>query len=111
MNRDDLPTCLTVDETASLLRTTRTTIYAMAERAQLPGVTRIGRRCLMRSADLLHWLDQKRMDREGWEVFSASTTDLGDVNMDARRRRASASAPQATDPFSVRDTHAAIDLD
>jgi hypothetical protein len=30
------------------------------ERRQLPGVTRIGRRVLFRSADLLDWLDQKR---------------------------------------------------
>ena len=34
-------------------------VYAMAERAQLPGVTRIGRRVLVRSSELLHWLDQK----------------------------------------------------
>jgi hypothetical protein len=32
----------------------------MLERHQLPGVTRIGRRVLFRSADLLDWLDQKR---------------------------------------------------
>jgi len=31
----------------------------MLERGQLPGVTRIGRRVLFRSADLLDWLDQK----------------------------------------------------
>ena len=42
-----------------LLRTTRRAVYAMVERAQLPGVTRIGRRVLVRSADLLDWLDQK----------------------------------------------------
>ena len=59
MNPNDLPTFLTVDETASLLRTSRKAVYAMAERAQLPGVTRIGRRVLVRSSELLHWLDQK----------------------------------------------------
>jgi len=59
MNPNDLPTLLTVDETASLLRTSRKAVYAMAERAQLPGVTRIGRRVLVRSRELLHWLDQK----------------------------------------------------
>ncbi len=55
-----LPILLTVDEAAELLRTTRRAIYVMIERDQLPGLTRIGRRVLLRSADLLHWLDQKR---------------------------------------------------
>jgi excisionase family DNA binding protein len=58
MTLNDLPPLLTVDETAALLRTSRKAVYAMAERAQLPGVTRIGRRLLIRSGDLLHWLDQ-----------------------------------------------------
>ncbi|MBZ0266516.1 helix-turn-helix domain-containing protein [bacterium] len=43
---------LTPDETATLLRTTRRAIYAMAQRAQLPGVVRIGRRLLVRRDDL-----------------------------------------------------------
>ena len=55
-----VPILLTVDEAAELLRTTRRAIYMMLERHQLPGVTRIGRRVLFRSADLLNWLDQKR---------------------------------------------------
>lgn len=54
-----LPILLTVDEAADLLRTSRKAIYAMAERAQLPGATRIGRRLLVRSTELLDWLDQK----------------------------------------------------
>ena len=54
-----LPILLTVDEAASLLRTSRRAIYAMVERCQLPGVTRVGRRVLFRSGDLLDWLDQK----------------------------------------------------
>jgi excisionase family DNA binding protein len=58
--RDSLPVLLTVDEAATLLRTTRRAIYAMIERRQLPGVTRIRRRVLVRADDLLHWLDQKR---------------------------------------------------
>jgi len=49
---------LTVEEAAELLRTTRKAIYAMVERGFLPGVTRIGRRVLIRRDDLLHWLGQ-----------------------------------------------------
>jgi excisionase family DNA binding protein len=51
---------LTVDDAADVLRTTRRAVYAMIERRQLPGITRIGRRVLLRADDLLHWLDQKR---------------------------------------------------
>ena len=51
---------LTVPEVATLMRTTVKAIYAMVERQQIPGVTRIGRRVLFRSDDLLDWLDQKR---------------------------------------------------
>ena len=58
--RDPFPVLLTVDEAATLLRTTRRAIYAMIERRQLPGVIRIRRRVLFRADDLLHWLDQKR---------------------------------------------------
>jgi excisionase family DNA binding protein len=54
-----LPILLTVDETAALLRTSRRAIYAMVERNHLPGVARIGRRVLVRSGDLLDWLDRK----------------------------------------------------
>jgi excisionase family DNA binding protein len=42
------------------LRTTRAAIYAMTERGQLPGVTRIGRRLLFRRHELIQWLDQNR---------------------------------------------------
>lgn len=55
-----LPRLLTIDDVASLLRTTRRAIYAMVERHQLPGVIRIRRRVLFRADDLLDWLDQKR---------------------------------------------------
>ena len=44
-----LPVLLTVDEAATLLRTTRRAIYAMIERRQLPGVIRIRRRVLFRA--------------------------------------------------------------
>ena len=56
----DLPMFLTADETARLLRTTRKAIYVMLERGLLPGVTRLGRRVLVRRNDLLDWLGQKR---------------------------------------------------
>jgi excisionase family DNA binding protein len=59
-NGDAMPLLLTVDDAADLLRTTRRAIYAMLERRQLPGVIRIRRRVLIRSAELLEWLDQKR---------------------------------------------------
>lgn len=54
-----LLTLLTVDEAATLLRTSRKAVYAMVERGQIPGVVRIRRRLLFRASDLLHWLDQK----------------------------------------------------
>jgi excisionase family DNA binding protein len=56
---ETLPLFLTADETAALLRTTRKGIYSMIERGQLPGVTRIGRRVLLRRDDLLEFLRQK----------------------------------------------------
>ncbi len=55
-----LPMYLTPHETADLLRTTRKAIYVMIQRRQLPGITHIGRRVLLRSADVLEWLDQSR---------------------------------------------------
>ena len=60
-----LPRFLTVDETAEVLRTTRRGAYAMAERGQLPGVTRIGRRMLVRADDLLDFLDRSRTPSPG----------------------------------------------
>jgi excisionase family DNA binding protein len=55
-----MPIFLTADDVATLLCTTRRAVYAMTERRQLPGITRIGRRVLYRADDLLDWLDQKR---------------------------------------------------
>jgi excisionase family DNA binding protein len=55
-----LPLYLTAADAATLLRTTTTAVYAMVARAQLPGVTRIGRRVLVRTDVLLDWLDQNR---------------------------------------------------
>jgi excisionase family DNA binding protein len=53
-----LPMLLTADEVADVLRTTRKAVYAMVERGQLPGVTRLGRRrVLFRSGELLDFID------------------------------------------------------
>ena len=57
--RSTLPLLLTPDEAAVILRTTRRALYQMVERRQIAGVTRVGRRLLFRSRDLLDWLDQK----------------------------------------------------
>jgi excisionase family DNA binding protein len=54
-----LPFLLTAGEAAALLRTSRKSIYLMIERGQIPGVTRVGRRVLILSRDLLDWLRQK----------------------------------------------------
>ncbi len=56
----DLPLLLTVAETAELLRTSPKAIYAMASRGLLPGVTRLGRRVLIRRDELIRWLDESR---------------------------------------------------
>jgi excisionase family DNA binding protein len=60
-----LPILLTMGEVAAVLRTSRKAVYAMAERAQLPGVARIGRRLLVRRDDLLSWLDERRAASPG----------------------------------------------
>lgn len=54
----ELPVLITSGEMADLLRTTRTAIYAMVSRHQLPGVVRIGRRVLFRREDVMRWLAQ-----------------------------------------------------
>lgn len=56
---DGLPMFLTADDAAALLRTSRKAIYAMIERRQLPGVTRLGKRVLVRTETLVHYLDQQ----------------------------------------------------
>ena len=54
-----LPALLTSDDVAGLLRTSRKAVYAMVERAQIPGVIRIGRRVLFSQDALIDWLRQK----------------------------------------------------
>ena len=57
---ESLPPLMTAAETAELLRTTRKAIYMMAEKGQLPGVMRLGRRLLIHRDDVLRWLDRSR---------------------------------------------------
>ena len=59
MNQHGLPRLLTPGEVAELLRTTRKAIWAMAERDQLAGVVRVGRRILFREDALVEFLRQK----------------------------------------------------
>ena len=54
-----IPSLLTPDDVAKVLRTTRRAVYAMVERGQIPGVVRLGRRVLFRQQTLVDWLGQK----------------------------------------------------
>lgn len=55
-----LPCLLAADDVAELLRTSRKAVYLMAERGQLPGMMRIGRRLLFRRDDVIQWLNESR---------------------------------------------------
>ena len=58
-NADPLPVFLKPDEAADLLRTTRKAIYVMIERKRLPGARKFGKRILIRSAELVEFIDQQ----------------------------------------------------
>jgi len=60
LDNPDLAPLLTVEEVADLLRRSSKSVYSMIERDQLPGVTRLGRRVLVRRDDLLRWLNESR---------------------------------------------------
>lgn len=53
---DALPLLLTVAEAAELLRTTPKAVYCQAAYGRLPGAVKVGRRLLIRRADLLRSL-------------------------------------------------------
>jgi excisionase family DNA binding protein len=59
------PPLLTVAEVAELLRTSPKAVYAMAERGQLPGLTRIGRRLLVSGDALKAFLEESRERSRG----------------------------------------------
>ena len=56
-----LPELLTADEVAVWLRTTVKAVYAKAERGNLPGATRVGRRLYFLRAELLRLVEQGRV--------------------------------------------------
>lgn len=49
---------LRADEVAALLGVGRNTVYAAAERGEIPGVIRVGRRLLFARATVLLWVGQ-----------------------------------------------------
>ena len=53
VSREALPLLLPAETAAAVLHTTAKAIYAMAERGQLPGAVRVGRRLLIRRDELL----------------------------------------------------------
>jgi excisionase family DNA binding protein len=53
---DTLPLLLQADEVAQLLRVSRKAVYTMAERGEIPGVTRLGHRLRFRRDALEAWL-------------------------------------------------------
>jgi excisionase family DNA binding protein len=63
VNQAPAPELLTADETAAYLRTTRKAVYALAERGQLPGVVRVGRRLLVRRRALEALSDERGSGR------------------------------------------------
>ena len=48
---------VTIHEAAVLLRTTAKALYTAAERGQLPGLRRAGRRLLVNRAELVAWIE------------------------------------------------------
>ncbi|HVW25473.1 MAG TPA: helix-turn-helix domain-containing protein [Polyangiaceae bacterium] len=66
MKRDaELPALLTPGEVATWLKTSVKAVYARAERGNLPGATRLGRRLYFVRSELLTWLEQGRVPHLG----------------------------------------------
>lgn len=69
-----LPPLLTPQDAAELLRTSRKAIYVMAERGQLPGITRVGRRLLFRREK------SEFSKRDAFEGTKARFTKVADMD-------------------------------
>jgi excisionase family DNA binding protein len=54
---------LTPGEVASVLRTSRKSVYSMIERGQIPGIVRLGRKILVRRDRLTRWLSKNERPR------------------------------------------------
>lgn len=77
----ELPLLLDANETAEILRTSRTAVYALAARGQLPGVTRIGRRLLdALGSQLGHFIEESgiRAERDAMLVREQQINRLKD---------------------------------
>ena len=57
-----MPTFITVDELAKLLRLNRNTTYEAVQRGEIPGVTRIGRRIRICRDTVVRWLRGRGRD-------------------------------------------------
>jgi len=53
---DSLPLLLQAEEVAQLIRVSRKAVYTMAERGEIPGVTKLGRRLRFRRDAIEAWL-------------------------------------------------------
>ena len=60
-----LPSLLTPEEVAHVLRTSRRAIYSRMARGQIPGVVRDGRRRLILRDELLKYLHERRAASPG----------------------------------------------
>ena len=60
-----LPELLTADEVATWLKTTVKAVYAKAERGNLPGATRLGRRLYFIRTELVAFVQQGRVPHLG----------------------------------------------
>lgn len=57
---------MTADELGELLRLTRSAVYTMVARGELPGVLKIGRRLRFRREAVLEWLGRAPSSKETW---------------------------------------------